>query len=112
MGATEPITLMHQHILIEAVSPSVDGGRYAAKGTAGEPCVVEADIFRDGESVIRAVIQWQRKGDREFFEARMEHVENDRFRGEFPLTDNAFYHFTIVAWTDHFASWRSDFGKK
>ena len=53
---------MHRHILIEAVSPCVDGGRFATKGVAGEPRVVEADIFRDGHSQIRAVVRWQKKG--------------------------------------------------
>ena len=85
--------------------PSVDGGRYPAKRIAGEPCVVEADIFRDGHQVLRAAIKWRRKQDEAFDEAPMAALDNDRWRGEFIPTDNARYVFTIEAWTDLFASW-------
>src|SRR5580692_354674 len=100
------------HIIIEDVMPSVDGGRYPAKRIAGEPCVVEADIFRDGHQVLRAAIKWRRKQDEAFDEAPMTALDNDRWRGEFIPTDNARYVFTIEAWTDLFASWLGDFTKK
>ena len=100
------------HIIIEDVAPAVDGGRYPAKRIAGEPCVVEADIFRDGHQVLRAAVKWRRKQDEVFDEAPMLALENDRWRGEFIPTDNARYVFTIEAWTDLFASWLADFTKK
>jgi starch synthase (maltosyl-transferring) len=100
------------HIIIEDVAPSVDGGRYPAKRIAGEPCVVEADIFRDGHQVLRAAVKWRRKQDEVFDEAPMLALDNDRWRGEFLPTDNARYVFTIEAWTDLFASWLADFTKK
>ncbi|MGC2305691.1 alpha-1,4-glucan--maltose-1-phosphate maltosyltransferase [Candidatus Binatus sp.] len=100
------------HIIIEEVTPSVDGGRYPAKRIAGEPCVVEADIFRDGHQVLRAAVKWRRKRDEVFDEAPMAPLDNDRWRGEFLPTDNTRYVFTIEAWTDLFASWLADFTKK
>jgi len=39
--------------VIEAVTPMVDCGRFPVKRVAGEPCVVEADIFRDGDHVLQ-----------------------------------------------------------
>jgi starch synthase (maltosyl-transferring) len=100
------------HIVIEEVTPSVDGGRYPAKRIAGEPCVVEANIFRDGHQTLRAAVKWRRKNDEVFAEAPMALIDNDRWRGEFIPAGNARYVFTIEAWTDLFASWLSDFGKK
>ncbi|HEY2486522.1 MAG TPA: alpha-1,4-glucan--maltose-1-phosphate maltosyltransferase [Candidatus Binataceae bacterium] len=100
------------HIIIEAITPSVDGGRYPAKQIAGEPCVVEADIFRDGHQVVRAVVEWKRKDEEAFVEAPMVALDNDRWRGEFVPPENARYVFTIAAWTDLFATWSSDFIKK
>src|SRR6204780_4382157 len=82
------------HIVIENVTPSVDGGRYPAKRIVGEPCVVEADIFRDGHQVLRAAVKWRRKQDEAFGEAPLLLVDNDRWRGEFLPTDNARYLFT------------------
>ena len=102
---------IERHI-IEAVTPSVDGGRYPVKRIVGEPCVVEADIFRDGHDVIRAVIKWRREKDEGFTEAPMTLFDNDRWRGEFPLVENTRYVFTIEAWTDRLASWLADFARK
>ncbi len=100
------------HIVIEDVTPSVDGGRYPAKRIAGEPCVVEADIFRDGHQVLRAVVKWRRKRDEVFDESPMLALDNDRWRGDFCPSDNARYVFTIEAWTDLFATWLADFTTK
>ncbi len=100
------------HIIIEDVTPSVDGGRWPAKRIAGEPCVVEADIFRDGHQILRAAVKWRRKQDEVFDEAPMLAFDNDRWRGEFIPTGNARYVYTIEAWTDLFASWLADFTKK
>jgi starch synthase (maltosyl-transferring) len=98
--------------LIEAVTPSVDCGRYPVKRIVGERCTVEADIFRDGHETIRAVIKWRRREDQHFSEAPMALFDNDRWRGAFPLDQNTRYVFTIEAWTDRFASWLADFTKK
>jgi starch synthase (maltosyl-transferring) len=101
-----------EHLIIEAVEPAVDGGRYPAKRIVGEPCVVEADIFRDGHQTIRAALKYRRKNDESFAEAPMLPLDNDRWRGEFVPRENTRYVYTIEAWTDLFASWRSDFKKK
>ncbi len=100
------------HIIIEDVTPCVDSGRYPVKRIAGERCVVEADIFRDGHQLLRAVVKWRRKEDEAFAEAPMAPVDNDRWRGEFMLANNGRYIYTVEAWTDVFASWLADFSKK
>lgn len=103
---------MERHIIIEAVTPVVDCGRYPAKRIAGQPCIVEADIFRDGHDIIRAVVKWRRAGDDRFRETPMKYVDNDRWRGQFPLDEAGRYVFTIEAWTDLFRSWRAEFTKR
>ena len=104
--------LASQYHVIEAVTPMVDCGRYPVKRVSGEPCVVEADIFRDGDHVLHAMIKWRPRGEAQFSESPMVHVDNDRWRGEFPLDRNNGYLFTIQAWTDLFASWERGFSKK
>ncbi|HLX37539.1 MAG TPA: maltotransferase domain-containing protein, partial [Candidatus Binataceae bacterium] len=100
------------HIIIEAVAPSVDGGRYPAKRIVGEPFLVEADIFRDGHQIIRAALKYRRKCDESFSEAPMLLYDNDRWRGQFVPSENTRYVYTIEAWTDVYASWLADFRKK
>lgn len=103
---------MFKHIVIESITPCVDCGRYPAKRIAGESCVVEADIFRDGPEPLGAAIKWRRQGDAGFNEAPMRLVENDRWRGAFPLEHNARYEFAVTAWTRPFPAWRDYFLKK
>jgi starch synthase (maltosyl-transferring) len=100
------------HIVIEAATPTVDCGRYPVKRIAGETCIVEADIFGDGPAALAAVIKWRRTSDKGFHEAPMIQIDNDRWRGEFPLAENTRYTFAIEAWTRAFTSWRQYFVKK
>ena len=102
---------MERHIIIEAVTPAVDCGRYPAKRIVGEPCVVEADIFRDGHSLIRAALRWRRASGGSSNLAPMSFLGNDRWRGEFLMDEPGRYAFTIEAWTDVYASWLADFEK-
>src|SRR6202030_4535682 len=99
-------------IISEAVDPCMDGGRYPSKRIVGEPCAVEADIFRDGHQIIRAALKYRRKSDESFSESPMALFDNDLWRGEFVPTENTRYVYTVEAWTDQFASWLSDFRKK
>ena len=40
-------------VVIEGVSPAVDGGRFAVKRVLGDDVIVEADCFTDGHDVVR-----------------------------------------------------------
>lgn len=104
--------LGNQHIFIEAVTPSVDEGLYPAKGVVGKTCVVEADIFRDGHDILQACVKWRRQKDSSFHSTPMRLLVNDRWTGEFPLSELTDYVFTVEAWTDHFSSWLADLKKR
>jgi starch synthase (maltosyl-transferring) len=100
------------HIVIEGVTPQIDGGRYRAKTVVGEPFPVEADIFRDGTDLLRAVIRYRGPSDSKWLEVPMDSVVNDRWEGSFVPTELGFYRYTIEAWTDRYATWRRDLIKK
>ena len=104
--------IYNQHIVIENVTPSVDGGRFPAKRIAGQVCPVEADIYRDGHDVIRAVVRYRRASDGEFSETPMVFLDNDRWQGAFTPGENARYVFSVQAWTDAFATWLADLRKR
>ena len=44
-------------VVIEGVTPMVDGGRFPIKRTVGEEVIVSADIFTDGHDVLVAVLR-------------------------------------------------------
>jgi starch synthase (maltosyl-transferring) len=59
-----------KRIIIEGISPEVDGGRFPIKRTVGETVVVEADVFTDGHDALYCVLQY-RKGRTAWREAPM-----------------------------------------
>jgi len=99
-------------IAIEAVSPEIDGGRFAAKAVEGEPVIVEADVFGEGHDAIDAAILWREAGAPEWREAPMAFLDNDRWRGRFTPERNARHEYTIIAWRDRFEGWRDEVSKK
>jgi starch synthase (maltosyl-transferring) len=101
-----------RRIVIEAVEPQLDCGRYAVKREVGDTMEVSADIFKEGHDAIAAAVRFRAEDESEWRESRMRFVENDRWTGSFPLERNLRYHYTIAAWTDWFGSWRSDTRKK
>ncbi|MEA2446751.1 MAG: hypothetical protein QOK47_388, partial [Actinomycetota bacterium] len=116
--------LKRGHILIENVTPQVDCGRYQVKAIVGDSVAVSADIFRDGTDELQAVIRFRGLGTssgagglksqpkRKWSEAPLRHVENDRWEGSFQPTELGVCEYSIEAWTDRFATWRRDLGKR
>jgi starch synthase (maltosyl-transferring) len=99
-------------VVIEAVSPQVDGGRFAIKRTVGEKVVVEADIFADGHEVLAASLLYKPSRAQAWQQAPMRLFDNDRWRGEFTVTTLETFLYTLQAWVDDFQTWSRDFLKK
>jgi starch synthase (maltosyl-transferring) len=101
-----------QRIVIESVSPQLDCGRYPVRRVVGDELVVQADIFGDGHDEVAAVLQYRKQGDKEWQEVQLQRLDNDRWQGAFPLTETGLYHYTLLAWVDHFQTWQKDLKKK
>ncbi|MGF1610874.1 MAG: maltotransferase domain-containing protein [Kiloniellales bacterium] len=99
-------------MVIEAVSPEINGGRFPAKATFGERLTVEADILCDGHDVIDAAVLYRPAGATGWSEAPMRFYDNDRWRGHYLIERRVPYEFTIIAWRDLFASWCAEMKKK
>jgi starch synthase (maltosyl-transferring) len=110
-----PVTLMEKlpdRIAIERVTPEVDGGRFPIKRIVGDIVIVEADIFSDGQDTIAATLLYKRADERGWRETTMAHFDNDRWRGQFAVHDNATYIYAVSAWSDQFGSWKSEVSTK
>ena len=99
-------------IFIENLRPQVDCGQHRAKATVGESVRVSSDIFRDGPHLLQAVVRYRGPSDRRWREEPMRHLGNDAWVGRFQPTEIGRYGYTVVAWTDHFGTWRRDFAKR
>ncbi|MFC7395755.1 maltotransferase domain-containing protein [Chelatococcus sp. GCM10030263] len=99
-------------IVIADVTPSIDGGRFAAKRLVGSEVTVEADIFIDGHDKLAARLLWRAVDEDEWQSAPMAFVINDRWQGHFPVTRLGRHVFTVEAWRDAYGSWRDEVEKK
>ena len=99
-------------VVIENVSPEIDGGRFPIKRTVGQQVTVTADIHTDGYDLITAVLRYRNNGDAAWRETPMRELGNDRWSGSFPVTSLGCAAYTLTAWVDRFRSWRRDLEKK
>jgi starch synthase (maltosyl-transferring) len=99
-------------VVIEGVKPEIDGGRFPIKRTVGERVIVEADILADGHQVLSSVLLYRKEGASQWTEVPMEPLVNDRWRGEFTVSELGRYRYTLQAWVNPFQSWRQDLQKR
>ena len=100
-------------VYIENVTPSVDGGRYPAKATAGDAITVGADLISDGHDLLRAVARYAPAGSDHWVEAELQHDPfRDRWEGTISPDSLGLWHLNIEAFTDHFGTWRRDLKKR
>jgi len=98
--------------VVDAVSPVVDGGRFAVKRVAGETLEVRAHCFADGHDVLRARLLWRAEAAGAWQEIEMQPLGNDVWRAAFAPPAIGRYRYTVAAWVDRFATWRHDFARR
>jgi starch synthase (maltosyl-transferring) len=103
---------LRRTVVIEAIAPAVDGGRYPVKCEVGAVLEVTADIFKEGHDVLVAALLHRKISETAWRRAPMRLVDNDRWAGAFTLADNARYVYTIEALADPFRSWLADLAKR
>jgi starch synthase (maltosyl-transferring) len=103
-------------IVIQYPTPAVDDGRYPAKRVIGDAIAVEADIFRDGHEILRAVVRYRPPQARNWREVEMEkidaHLGGVRWAAGFEVDQLGRWEYTIEAWTDVFGTWRDELARK
>lgn len=101
-----------KRVVVEYVSPQVDGGQLPIKRVVGEKVTVTAHIFSDGHDKIRAELLYRTKGDKAYKSAQMGYVVNDEWTASFEISELKTYYYTVGAWLDRFGTWQEDLRKK
>ncbi|WP_237479279.1 alpha-1,4-glucan--maltose-1-phosphate maltosyltransferase [Lichenibacterium dinghuense] len=99
-------------LAIEAITPSVDGGRYAVKRTVGEVVRVEADAFGEGHDRIAVALRWRAADEDAWRERRMAPLGNDRWAADMPLERLGRHTFVVETWRDDFAMFHHEIEAK
>ena len=77
---------------------------------------MQADVFRDGHELIRAVVRYRGPGDEDWQESELHridaHLDGVRWAGQFTVDRPGRWQYTIEAWTDVFGTWRDELRRK
>lgn len=112
-----------ERIVIQDPSPAVDDGRLPVQRRVGDRVLVEADIFREGGDLLRAVVLYHpgqmSRPHRErhlWREAEMRPIDGQldgiRWAGSFEVDRVGTWTYTIEAWIDVFGTWREGLAHK
>ena len=99
-------------IVIDNITPAVDGGRFAAKRIIGESVQVEADVFTDGHELLAVDLMWRAVDDQDWQNLPMKPLANDRWQATILPDRIGTYEFTIMAWRDKFGTFCRDLDLK
>jgi len=101
-----------RRVVIDDVSPQVDGGRHAIHRVAGDEVAVAAAIFADGKDEVAARLLYRHAKDDRWRFAPMVARGNDLWTGLFRVDKLGAWRFSLLGWIDHFASWAADLKKR
>jgi starch synthase (maltosyl-transferring) len=101
-----------RRVVIEGVSPEIDGGRFPIKRVVGEAVMVQADVFADGHDQVFALLLYRREDEFQWHKVPMAPLVNDRWEASFTVDALGTWHYTLEGRVDHFRTWRLDLEKK
>ena len=100
-------------LVIENLTPQLDGGRYPIKRLLGKVVDIGVNIFKDGHDLIAAHILYRPVGATEYRTAPLAyHFDVDRWFGSFKADRLGRWEYTVEAWPDRYGTFRSDLGKR
>ena len=101
-----------RRVVIEGVSPEIEGGRYPAKRVVGDSIRVECDLVCDGHDVLAGVLLYRKKGEANFRATPLAALTNDRYVASFVVDAIGTWEFTFSAWTDQYFTFRRGLERK
>ena len=90
-------------ILIEDVSPAVDGGRFAARTDERATVCLAATVFSDGHPQLQVRALWREASTRQWRALRMHAQGNDRWQVALQPKQCGDARFKVEAWLDIYA---------
>ncbi|MDG1572588.1 alpha-1,4-glucan--maltose-1-phosphate maltosyltransferase [Robiginitalea sp. M366] len=98
--------LPQERVVIDAIRPQLDCGKFFIKRIVGEEVRVTADILPDGHDVMQAEVLYKHQGARTWKTVRMEPLENDRWEAAFHVEKQGFYQYKVRGWVDYALNWQ------
>lgn len=99
-------------VVIEKISPSIDGGKYPVKRVIGDTLRIKAIIIADGHDLVAGHFYYREKKSRTWQKSTLKSIGNDCYVGEFPLENLGYYEFKVDAWIEVIETWCQAIEKK
>ena len=93
-------------IIIENVSPQLDGGVNPIKRIVNQKVNVTADIFADGHDIIECCVKFKHEKDKKWQEVRMIPSLNDSWNANFKVEKQGLYIYFVEGWVDYALNWQ------
>jgi len=101
-----------ERVVIDAVGPLVDCGRFPIKRVVGDEVEVWADAFADGHDLVACILLVRRLKGRTWTRTRMSPLGNDRYKAVFKVSEVGCYSYTVHAHIDRFGSLCQEFARR
>ncbi|MCL5127186.1 alpha-1,4-glucan--maltose-1-phosphate maltosyltransferase [Algibacter sp. L4_22] len=95
-----------KRVIIDYVSPTVNGGEFYIKRVVNEIVNIDAHIMADGHDVLGASVLYKHENETTWQETRMMLSSNDEWRSSFSVEKQGFYSYKVEAWVDYALNWR------
>ncbi|HET6611217.1 MAG TPA: alpha-1,4-glucan--maltose-1-phosphate maltosyltransferase [Kofleriaceae bacterium] len=99
-------------VVIEGISPQIDGGRYPIKRIVGDSVSVRADVITDGHDLVAGCVRYRPVTEDKFVEVPLAALVNDRWQAAFTVDSVGRWEYAIEAWIDGFATWCHDLERR
>ena len=101
-----------RRVVIDYVSPSVNGGQFYIKRVVNEIVNVEAHILADGHDVLGASVLYKHEKEKKWRATRMHLVVNNEWESSFIVEKQGFYSYKVEAWVDYALNWQHGIERK
>ncbi len=107
-----PLPASAARIIIENVSPRIDGGAFPVKRIVGERVTVRADVFADGHDEVRADLLYRQSNEASWRVIAMNDLGNDAWEASFIVNSRQDHLYTVRGRICEFSCWCHDLKKK
>ena len=101
-----------RRVVIDYVSPNVNGGDFYIKRVVNEIVNVDAHILSDGHDVIAASVLFKHEKEKRWSASRMHLVVNNEWQASFTVEKQGFYTYKVEAWVDYALNWQHGIERK
>jgi starch synthase (maltosyl-transferring) len=104
--------LNYNPVVIENISPQIDGGKFPVKVIVGEVFIIQADVFSNGTASLAARIFYQHESEKTWNQTYLKPTGNDCWEGQFLVEKTGKYRYFIKAWVDPIATWQAEMNRR